>query len=338
MTKLMIDQPINRSMTIEERVIKMNYNCYTIAVDTGKAQVKAAMTLNDEVVTLTAFPSNVVKDSTVKMDESVHIVNWEGVNYQIGDASAELSENQLLNLDKKTVESKVCAYTAIALMMKNAGIRNGADIHLLINVPLSIFKDSNSRKAYIDFYRGDVEVNVDGLNYSFTIVNVTPLFESIGYVLLQGRSLKGTDSILIDWGGLNITHCLIDADLRPVIAKSDSLMKGSHHIIGKIYMELQASGVANLDKASIKRIIQGKKNASKETKALIDKIAYREISNLFKDLETVLSLKEDRIRFTGGSSLLFEKYIRKYFKDHNDFEISTNCVYDNAVGFLKIAK
>ena len=56
----------------------MNNRTYTIAVDTGKAQVKSAMLLDGEVLTLNAFPSQVVKGSTKKLDESVHIVNLNG--------------------------------------------------------------------------------------------------------------------------------------------------------------------------------------------------------------------------------------------------------------------
>lgn len=309
---------------------------YTIAIDTGKAQVKSAMLLDGEVLTLNAFPSNVVPNSTQRLDESVHIVNLDGKTFQVGDASATLTKDQISNLDKKTTESKVCAYTAIALMMKEAGIRNGAEFKVLINVPLSIFKNSDERKEYVSFYKGEVSINVDGTNYFFDIVEVTPLFEAIGYVLLQGKALKGTDTILFDWGGLNLTYCLIDADLRPVVAKSDSLMKGCHNILGDIYLGLQAAGVMNLDAGDIKKVIQGRKNTSKETKALIDQLAYKNISQIFDQLATRLNLWDDKVRFTGGSSLLFEDYITKYFNEHHDFEISSNCVYDNAVGFLKV--
>lgn len=309
---------------------------YTIAIDAGKAQTKAAIIADGEIITLEAFASNVVAGSVERLDESVHITRLNGETFQVGDTSAPLSKDQLLNLDKKTTESKVCVYTAIALMMKKAGIRNGAEFKLLINVPLSIFKDSESRKGYVNFYRDEVSINVDSNNYAFDITEVVPLFEAIGYTLLQGKALKGDDTLLIDWGGLNMTYCLIDAELRPVVAKSDSLMKGSHHILNSIYLALQGRGVSNLDKEDIKRVICGRKNASKETKEIIDTVAYQEISKIFKDLEAVLNLWDDKVRFTGGSSLLFEKYITKYFADHHDFEISSNCVYDNAVGFLQV--
>lgn len=309
---------------------------YAIAVDTGKAQVKTAMMMEDQLVTLNAFPSNVVPESTQTLDKSVHIVNLNGKTYQVGDASATATKDQISNIDKKTIESKVCTYTAIALMMKEAGIRNGADIHLLINVPLSIFKNSDSRKEYVNFYREEVNINVDGNNYSFTIANVTPLFEAIGYVLLQGKSLKGKETLLFDWGGLNLTYCLIDADLKPVVAKSDSLMKGSHNIISSVYLGLQAQGIQNLDQDAIKEILRGRKGASKDRMEIINKVVYSEIEKIFNDLGTHLNLWDDRVRFTGGSSLLFEKYIKKYFAEHYDFEISNNCVYDNATGFLKV--
>ena len=315
----------------------MNNRTYTIAVDTGKAQVKSAMLLDGEVLTLNAFPSQVVKGSTKKLDESVHIVNLNGEIFQVGDESAALTKDQIDNLDKKTVESKVCAYTAIALMMQSAGIRNGAEFKLLINVPLSIFKESDQRKEYVKFYEGEVSINVDGQNYFFEISTVTPLFEAIGYVLLQGKTLQGDDTLLFDWGGLNLTYCLIDDKLRPVVAKSDSLMKGSHTILNNIFLELQGRGVSNLDLTDIKRIIQRRKTTTTEIKALIDKIAYREISQIFNQLATRQNLWGDKVRFTGGTSLLFEDYIKEYFKDHRDFEISSNCVYDNAVGFLKVA-
>lgn len=309
---------------------------YTLAIDAGKAQTKAAMSVDGEVITLEAFASNVVAGSTERLDESVHVSRLNGETFQVGDASAPLSKDQLSNLDKKTTESKVCVYTAIALMMKKAGIRNGAEFKLLINVPLSIFKDGENRKGYVNFYRDSVAINVDGENYSFDIVEVTPLFEAIGYVLLQGKALKGDDTLLIDWGGLNLTYCLIDSELRPVVSKSDSLMKGSHHILNSIYLALQGRGVSNLDKEDIKKVIRGRKNVSKETKEIIDTVAYQEISKIFNDLAAVLNLWDDKVRFTGGSSLLFEKYITKYFADHHDFEISSNCVYDNAVGFLQV--
>lgn len=309
---------------------------YTIAVDAGKAQTKAAMIVDGEVMTLEAFASNVVSGSTDRLDESVHVSRLNGETFQVGDASAPLTKDQLSNLDKKTTESKVCVYTAIALMMKKANIRNGAEFKILLNVPLSQFKNEADRKSYVNFYRDSVAINVDGDNYAFDITEVTPLFEAIGYVLLQGKSLKGDDTLLIDWGGLNLTYCLIDSELRPVVSKSDSLMKGSHHILNSIYLALQARGVANLDKEDIKKVIRGRKNVSKETKEIIDTVAYQEISKIFNDLAAALNLWDDKVRFTGGSSLLFEKYLTKYFADHHDFEISANCVYDNATGFLKV--
>lgn len=313
----------------------INMKQYTIAIDTGKAQTKGAMILDNEVITLEAFASNVVSNSTDRLDETVHVVHLNGEVYQVGDVSAPLSKNQLLNQDKKTTESKVCVYTAIALMMKKANIRSGAEIKLLLNVPLVQFKKETERKAYANFYRDSVSINVDGDNYTFDIVEVTPLFESIGYALLQGKALKGTETLLFDWGGLNLTYCLIDADLRPVVSQSDSLMKGSHNIINAIYLALQAQGFSNIDNEAIKNIIRGRKNASKEVKEIIDTVAYKEIKDFFSKLESAISF-DDKIRFTGGSSLLFEKYITKYFADHHDFEISSNCVYDNAVGFLQV--
>ncbi len=310
---------------------------YTLAIDAGKAQTKAAMIVDGEVITLEAFASNVVAGSTERLDESVHISRLNGETFQVGDTSASLTEDQLSKLDKKTQESKVCVYTAIALMMKKAGIKNGAEFKILLNVPLSHFKKEEDRKPYVNFYRDSITINVDSDNYSFDIVEVVPLFESIGYVLLQGKALKGTDTLLFDWGGLNLTFCLIDADLRPVVTKSGSLMKGSHHILNSIYLALQDKGIANLDKEDIKKAIQGRKNVSKEAKEVIDTVAYQEIVEIFIELKAnKLSLWDDKIRFSGGSSLLFEKYITKYFADHHDFEISSNCVYDNAVGFLQV--
>ena len=309
---------------------------YVLAIDAGKAQTKAAMIVDGEVITLEAFASNVVAGSTERLDESVHVSRLNGEVFQVGDASAPLTKDQLSNLDKKTTESKVCVYTAIALMMKKAKIRSGAEFKILLNVPLSQFKNEADRKSYVNFYRDSITINVDSDNYSFDIVEVVPLFESIGYVLLQGKALKGDDTLLIDWGGLNLTYCLIDAELRPVVSKSDSLMKGSHHILNEIYLTLQGKGIANLDKEDIKKVIRGRKNVSKETKEVIDTVAYQEISKVFNDLEAKLSLKDDKIRFSGGSSLLFEKYLTKYFADHYDFEISSNCVYDNATGFLHV--
>lgn len=317
----------------------INMKQYTIAIDTGKAQTKGAMILDNEVITLEAFASNVVSNSTDRLDETVHVVRYNGEVYQVGDVSASLSDNQLNNLDKRTTESKVCVFTAIALMMKKAGIRNGAEFKLLVNVPLSQFKSEADRKAYSNFYRDTVTINVDSENFSFDITEVTPLFESIGYALLQGKALKGSETLLFDWGGLNLTYCLIDADLRPVVSQSDSLMAGSHHIISDIYLALQAKGISNIDKEAIKNIIRGRKNASKEVKEIIDTVAYKKIEEIFTLLKSSISF-DDKIRFTGGSSLLFEKYITKYFAtklpDHNDFEISSNCVYDNAVGFLQV--
>lgn len=319
----------------------VKYQILKMAIDCGKAYVKSAALkpgTDGEIILGKKFSSNIAKGKTQRFGEDTHRVSIGGINYLVGDESLGIKLDQL-ELDKRTPENKVAVYTAIALMIQELKLPGFQEVHLIINVPLSQFKEEATRQAYCDFYKDSViNLTLDDKPIQFRVTKVTPAFESMGCMLRNGQPWKvaGGETIIFDWGGLNLTYTQLDETLKPVTKKCDSLFAGSHCVLNEVARRLASQGV-RYDYNAITRVIQGRKAVKPHVKTLIDDVIME-----FFEQEVIGKLDhldlDERLVFTGGSSKLFESYIRNYFNGHPLLEFSPDCEFDNVIGFLRLAK
>lgn len=304
-----------------------------VAVDCGRGHVKvASYTASRELVAF-SFANRVEKDEVKRLGDS-HLVEYKGVNYRLGENTTGISSDSM-ELDKLDDNFKLNIYTATALMISKLNQPSvSCSVDLKINVPLSLFKDEAERSRYQSFFdEKNVSIRVDGRMYVFYINSVEVFYEGSGFLLSNIDLLDERNEYftLIDFGSLNLSYAEFDNELRPSINRCDSLMAGSHVIINHLYRVLQGKGY-RYDNYEIQASIQGAKKLKPEATIMVD----YEIENwLEKNVFTKLDAIDwnGKIYFTGGSSLLFKKYIEKKMAGR-DYEISENAWFDNAVGFL----
>lgn len=305
------------------------------SVDCGKSAVKLALKKANGELYVDTFPFVVNQGHLERFDNNVHHVTFNSTNYTVGDDSKGFSKEQFETTDKLSNENKVAIYTAIAKMMKEIEAPFGSNISLATNVPLVHFKNEAKRSEYAPFFeKNNISIAVDGVNYQFSVKEVTPAYESIGYALNNAEELRGSETILFDFGSLNFTYTMLDENLRPNVAKSGGLRQGSHIILNEVNRKLQESDYSYSNN-DITKIIQGVKNCKDEAKQIIDTTILNYLRQEIFGKLAHLDFNE-KVRMTGGSSLLFSTYLNEIFKDHDDFKISNNCCYDNAVGFLEL--
>lgn len=305
-----------------------------ISVDCGRGHIKVASRDDKGAIELLSFHNRVEKGEKERMGES-HLVNYKGFDYRLGEGTSQISTTAL-ELDKLTEEFKLNIYTAVALMLdklKKPSVT--CSVNLRVNMPLSLYKSETERERYINFFNDkDVTIRVDGRMYSFRINQVEVFFEGSGFLFMNSLKLDERREYftIIDFGSLNLTYAEFDDELRPNVLRCGSLFAGSHLIINQLYRLLNDKGY-RFENYEIHAYLQNRKSVPPQVAGLIDAEVRNYLEkNVFAKLDAIDWY--GKIYFTGGSSLLFRKFIEEKMEGKN-YEISDNAWYDNAIGFLE---
>lgn len=306
----------------------------SISVDCGRGHIKVASYTERRELRLLSFPNRVEKGEKERMGNS-HLVNYHGIDYRLGEGTSQISTDSL-ELDKLTEDYKLNIYTAVALMLdklKKPSVT--CSVNLKVNVPLSLYKSETERERYKNFFNEkDVNIRVNGRMYSFRINSVEVFFEGSGFLLTNNLKLDERKEYftIIDFGSLNLTYAEFDDELSPNVHRCGSLFAGSHLVINRLYRLLNDRGY-RYENYEIHAYLQNRKAVPNKVAELINNEVrdYLE-KNVFAKLDAIDWY--GKIYFTGGSSLLFKKFIEEKMEGKN-YEISENAWYDNAVGFLE---
>lgn len=311
-----------------------------IGTDSGKSTSKFAVQ-NGLQVDFFKFPTNVVKGTEDGvLDGNGYLVKFGDQEYLVGALDNGTSENKT-SLSKKTDEHKVSIYTGIALALKKTGNNtHGVLVDFTVNMPILLYKDKNERKAVVDFYMSNPNVNitVDGVDYSFVINSVTPYYEGIGAkVNNKSDRLDIIDTIYLDCGSLN-TNYLYFKNGKIVGSKCDSLQYGGTKLEKDLESIMYKNGVKGFTETNLYSFVKNIDLCyTDKQKEVLSATIQNHVKKIIGDLES-RSMNVDNINivFSGGAVDVYKQYINKALPNNRNVIISQTNLYDNASGSLKL--
>lgn len=131
--------------------------------------------------------------------DNSHTIVFEGKNYIVG----EQGQDKSYDTSKTHILHKLTCYTAITEYLEPGTKDN--KIFMVLACPLSVLRTPVAKEEYKSFIKSDGEINitVDGKEYSFEIEDITIKAEGSGIVYLEPKRFESKDIVVIDLGGLN---------------------------------------------------------------------------------------------------------------------------------------
>ncbi|MFS0752631.1 hypothetical protein [Oceanobacillus sp. 1P07AA] len=311
-----------------------------IAVDSGKYQTKGIAKYKGRTY-MTTFRTKMMSVSRLGVDiqPNSYLVNYYGNEYLLGDM---VSENHVdYSLSKSSLIHKVTIYTAIAQLLHKAHTPSNVDIRLVVNVPITTYKDANQKEQFKTMVENQGRTNhliVNEKNYSFDLTDVTLAFEGVGEVYSKPEKFKNKHTTVIDIGGLNATFCTFKG-IQPLVNTmivSDlgiNVLKGS---IGKIINERYGLSVSSDDLEQVLRYGYFANNGEifEDSKVFIEEIKYEHLQQIIQFAKSRgYTFNMSDIHFVGGGAITLKRYIKQSF---SNAIIMDNPQLSNCLSFLNI--
>lgn len=315
-------------------------NDILIACDSGKHSTKSKC-LHDGNEYSTIFRTKVQEAKNVDIDliSGSFNVHFQGKSYMVGDVVGE--DKVSYEITKNTIEHKIAIYTAIAQLLEKLNARQGANIQLAVNFPISLFKDRLLKDMYKYELTNNGELIILHVNnqlFSFRITKIMVINESIGPIYSRIREFRMKDSLVVDVGSLNVSFCSyngVQYDLNSMI----SLDKGISTLQNKIAEKLTEKFGTYVNSDDALRImkngylvIRGEKQ--EKSIEIIQSLTQEHVQDIFNQaIGKGISFNNREIIFVGGGSTILQNIIQKEFPlatFENDPQFS------NCNSFLKI--
>lgn len=318
----------------------MNTDLIPIAVDTGMAHTKYCVIKNGQFEA-DAFAT--IVEEIKATDE-----NSDGIRIEMGGRFYVVGANGVYEQTERDtkLEDKhyLATYTAIAKSLEKMGVIPNQlyRISLSINIPVTEFKNKNIKEQYIQRYMNkQVHLTLnENQSYSFIIAEVTPFFESQGYLLRNLDKYADTpDQIkqvyVVDLGGRSDSH----AYFRSLKPQSDYCVTGRRSVISMLEnMAIELGGFYTAK--DVEDIARGRLTPKPENfEAIFEKYARAYMQQIKNHMIIKqINLKMTDLVFTGGGSGLLAKHIHEFFATSaKSLAISSDGQFDNCKGALKRA-
>ncbi|WP_431810620.1 hypothetical protein [Lysinibacillus capsici] len=314
-----------------------------IAIDSGKYGTKGVMLYNGkEHYVYFRTKMQEVNKLDIELYPGSYYVKFNQKSYLIGDMVDESYSNY--DLSKENDLHKICVYVAITELLKKASLKiENVDIRLAVNIPISSYKDGDTKKRYIQFmenYNNTIMIEVNNSPLCFKLENVIAVFEGTGSIFHDMKSSISKNTAIIDIGGLNSTFCQFSG-LTPdfnsmIVANSGvNILKGK---VGRAINEKFGIAVTPNDLELILQqgFLMHQGQILLESHDIIERIKqshFDEIINFAKSRN--YTFNNTSIQFCGGGSLLLKSIIEKQFPNAN---IVVNPQFANVKSFLQILK
>lgn len=245
-----------------------------------------------------------------------HEVEYDGKRHILG-VQGDIDLRDIRT--KKHEIHRLSTLTAITKMLGDK--TNGAIVDVVVSMPSASYSNEEETALFEKYYKGeeDINIKVDGVDYSFTINKVTALPEAVGFTFRYPELCVG-NVVLVDIGHLNINIITLKDDN---IIEMVSLDKGGKELEASIVQELESFLDTEIrDNVIIDTIVRGYYSEYgvpiEETKELIKKKKEEYIESMIKlsDQKNIDFSIFDKIYFMGGTSQLLESAI----KDHNKLQ------------------
>lgn len=314
-----------------------------IAVDSGKYGTKAILHHNNtEHYVYFRTKLQEVEKLDIELHPGSFYVKFNQKSYLVGDMVDESFSNY--DLTKENDIHKICVYVAITELLKKANLRIDAiDIRLAVNIPISSYKDGDSKKSYIRFmenHNNTIMIEVNGATFCFKLQDVIAVFEGTGNIYHDTKFSISKNTTIIDIGGLNATLCQfsgLSPDFNSMIVSNN----GINILRGKIGRAINEKYGVAVTQSDLERILatgylmnEGKiLSESHDMIERIKRLHFDEIINFAKSRN--YTFNNTSIQFCGGGSLLLKSIIETQFPHAS---IVVNPQFANVKSFLQILK
>lgn len=318
------------------------------SVDTGKSSSKYSWLdvngeIQSDVISTLVEPTEIDNEFRGSADKIILNNN----SWLVGGVDGDLVYDE--SNSKLEPKHEISIYTCISRILVNhlsLDLSETLNISLSINVPLEEYKNKSVKEAYIENYLNKtIEINFNGKNIKFKIIEVDLFFESSGAIIRNYHLVTPEDSLsytcVVDCGSKNDTHTLFNHQTMPVPGKNRMAGNGINKSLRELAMELQGIlGENTLTVPLIENLLVGKTKLNKLSedtlKEKFSKIAVK-LSQKIKSTTDALDLPkgQTKILFTGGSSIVLKDYLKELYEDAGySVHFSSDARYDNSKGAL----
>jgi plasmid segregation protein ParM len=289
-----------------------------IAVDSGKSSTKSITKIGEKIEKV-LFRTKVqeISDFGGDISPNTYIMEFQGKSYLIGDMVSENSCN--FQITKQTIDHKLCVYLAICKMIdRTEALKYGLPkIHLALNIPLNLYKNSTLKENYRSFMQNNgeiISIKINDTAYAFRISSILILPEAIGPLYSRTTAFRDKKVTVIDIGSLNVNYCTFNR-LVPEIDSMNISNSGINVLRSKIAETLTSTYGILVTDDDVEEILNNeylyiagiKKTESKE---IIEKLISKHVSEIFNyGRSRGLTFNNTSIIFVGGGTLLLKNYI-----------------------------
>ncbi|MFI3211393.1 MAG: ParM/StbA family protein [Peptostreptococcaceae bacterium] len=324
----------------------------TIIVDAGKNAVKV-VSLGEtlDVQGMVKFPSKVETVKTFQgirdldgavdfmQDDLQHQVVFNNKKYLVGAGMD--SSKYSLKFSKTDFHHQLCIYTAIA------GIVTKVDekIELSIGCATSDYVNEQSIEAYRQLIQssGIIKINVNGIDKSFEIVklNIYPEGKALSVRALH----QGRETHVVDIGGQNVNYRKYDRKghmLKQVSFDALGINHLEYAVLDDLRKDVPAESLS-VESLDIYELINtGRMEELEHAGIDAGRFIVESVQSFLGQVFSKLSSHGLRpevgggyvVIFTGGGSLMLERYIRNMYPDNNHFVFSETAQWDNCMSYI----
>lgn len=289
-----------------------------VGIDLGCYNVKAVGDTN--VIFSSRFEKATVID---ELTDKKHIVEYNGQKYRVNSGSFK---NEL---DKSERNNIPLFLFALSKICKNKSC------NAVLGLPVSQIASGADKVKETFTKNWSFKVNDEEFNITVNDVKIFP--EALGCYFNLPNELRQTDILIVDIGGRTTDLALYQ---KGTVVKSGTIPSGCLKIINSC-RELITSKHPALD-LSVEDVAHVLEINKLEVKGVREDLSYIQAvkDNFLTKIIDEIKLKEfpldtTTVVFTGGGVSLIENSIKKDVI--NNCVISTDCLFDNAKGFKKVA-
>lgn len=301
-------------------------NPVAVAIDSGKFNTKGvSRDANNNLRRVTFRTKMDVTQEKVTSGKDSFVVSYKEANVLLG----KQAETVDFEKDKQKDIHKLAIYTAVTQLVEKGDV-----IKLAVGCPMDLFVNFEKREEFEKFILGDkeVEIQVNGESFNFTIDSVKIFPESSGIIFKNWLTYRDTQVGIFDIGGLNLNACVYNKG-DYLASTIFTINKGSNILMNELKGKLNKLFNSNLQDWQMEMIVEEgfiKKDPEK-SKIVIEEFLHEYVNNLISIAkQNNWDVDNMNIVFVGGGSLLLKKYIYAILPDA---EISKNAVWDNVEGF-----
>lgn len=254
----------------------------------------------------------------------------------IGDAGSRHD----FESDKEKDLHKLCTYTSITKFLEPGTKEN--KVYMVLACPVDFIRNKESKDSYKKFIQGDgeININVNGDDYSFTIEDVTVKAEGSGIIYQAPEKFEDKECAIIDLGGVNFSfaiynNCVVNKDSRFARDlggnKLNQMARNSLRDFtrGKEITRIQA------EKALKENVLTLAEEPVEGTKEVIAKVKKDYLNAVLAEIQAAgYSLDSVKPFFSGGTAEIVQNTIKDTIK-HS--EVVKNPQWNAVQGLFVIA-